>query len=443
MNFRIRPSLYLFFITLIFTPQLLKSQSIRGKVLNSQNNPLIGASIIVNRIGIGTTTNEKGEYNLNYNIKISESDSITFSFIGYISQKLTISELKKKNFIVGLTESVQPIKEVSITIEKKHLKLQIAYKKLESLKYGLYSFGAILIDDKIWVVGGDKSYQSGRGLRPMFSTKPSFSYESYSDKLCIYDIQTNKWIESNQKFSKRAYHNIQYYNGKVYIIGGKKLSTNRIKEYLADEVEVYSIKDSNILTDNTNPHQAVNFASFVYKDNLIVMGGSTKLTRFEEKICTNKAHLLNLKTGLWYELNDIPIAMETKGILVNNTIFLVGGFNTKPLDKIVTYNITTGEWRVLGQLFYEVERPALALKGSTIYIFEDGRIQTYDINSKQLKLYSIDLPLKSSELFYRNDKLYLLGGFVEDTSFKEPTSNLYSIDINEFNTTATFGSKTL
>ncbi|HPV56049.1 MAG TPA: kelch repeat-containing protein, partial [Tenuifilaceae bacterium] len=239
------------------------------------------------------------------------------------------------------------------------------------------------------------------------------------------------------------YHNIQYYNGKVYIIGGKKLSTNRIKEYLADEVEVYSIKDSNILTDNTNPHQAVNFASFVYKDNLIVMGGSTKLTRFEEKICTNKAHLLNLKTGLWYELNDIPIAMETKGILVNNTIFLVGGFNTKPLDKIVTYNITTGEWRVLGQLFYEVERPALALKGSTIYIFEDGRIQTYDINSKQLKLYSIDLPLKSSELFYRNDKLYLLGGFVEDTSFKEPTSNLYSIDINEFNTTATFGSKTL
>ena len=134
MNFRIRSSLYLFFITLIFTPQLLKSQSIRGQVLNSQNNPLIGASIIVNRIGIGTTTNEKGEYNLNYNIKISESDSITFSFVGYTSQKLTISELKKKNFIVVLTESVQPIKEVSITIEKKHLKLQIAYKKLESLK---------------------------------------------------------------------------------------------------------------------------------------------------------------------------------------------------------------------------------------------------------------------------------------------------------------------
>ena len=440
---RIKSAFYVLLITLTFTPQFLKSQNIRGQVFNSNKNPLIGASIIVNRIGIGTTSNEKGEYNLNYNIRISESDSITFSFVGYTSQKLTISELKKKNFIVVLTESVQPIKEVSITIEKKHLKLQIAYKKLESLNYGLYSFGAILIDDNIWVVGGDKSYQSGRGLRPMFSTKPSFFYESYSDKLCIYDMQTNKWFESKQKFSKRAYHNIQYYNGKVYVIGGKKLSTNRIKEYLADEVEVYSIKDSSILKDNTNPHQAVNFASFVYNDNLIVMGGSTKLTRFEEKICTNKAHLLNLKTGLWYELNDIPIAMETKGILVNNTIFLVGGFNTKPLDKIVTYNITTGEWRVLGQLFYDVERPALALKGSTIYIFEDGRIQTYDINSKELKLYSIDLPLKSSELFYRNDKLYLLGGFVEDTSFKEPTSNLYSIDINEFNTTAIYGSKTL
>lgn len=443
MNFRIKFALHVLLIILTFAPQIIKYQSIIGRVLDSQNNPLIGASIIVNRIGIGTTSKEKGEYNLNYNIKISESDSITFSFIGYTSQKLTISELKKKNFIVVLTESVQPIKEVSITNEKKHLKLQIAYKKLESLKYGLYSFGAILIDDKIWVVGGDKSYQSGRGLRPMFSTKPSFSYESYSDKLCIYDIKTNKWIESNQKFSKRAYHNIQYYNGKVYVIGGKKLSTNRIKEYLADEVEVYSIKDSNILTDNTNPHQAVNFASFVYNDNLIVMGGSTKLTRFEEKICTNKTHLLNLNTGLWYELTDMPTAKEAKGVLINSTIFLIGGFNKKPLDNIETYNITTGEWKVLGQLFFEVERPAVAFNGNTIYILEDGRIQTYDINSKQLKLYSIDLPLKSSELFYINDKLYLLGGFVEDTSYKEPTSNLYSIDINEFNTTATFGSKTL
>ena len=60
MNFRIKLALHVLLIILTFAPQIIKSQSIIGRVLDSQNNPLIGASIIVNRIGIGTTSKEKG-----------------------------------------------------------------------------------------------------------------------------------------------------------------------------------------------------------------------------------------------------------------------------------------------------------------------------------------------------------------------------------------------
>ncbi|TDO94546.1 hypothetical protein [Flavobacterium sp. 245] len=44
-------------------------------------------------------------------------------------------------------------------------------------------------------------------------------------------------------------------------------------EYIQDKIEVLNINDQAIQVDNTNPHQAANFASFSYKDNIIVMGG--------------------------------------------------------------------------------------------------------------------------------------------------------------------------
>jgi len=187
-----------------------------------------------------------------------------------------------------------------------------------------------------------------------------------------------------------------------------------------------------------------------------VMGGSTKLKANEEKEYSDKVHLLNLKTGYWYELNNMPVAKETKGVLINNTIYLVGGFNLKPLSEIETYNLETGEWKVEGQLFKGVERPGLAYNDNIIYIFEEGRIQTYNIVTRELNMYSIDLFQKSSELFYANNKLYIVGGFVERESSNTtvegsagnetsitPSLELYSIDLNEFLKAVIYNSKIL
>jgi len=440
------------------------AQNTRGIVLDEKSQkPLAGVSVFINKTGIGTTTNEKGEFHLKYFTKIKENDTIDFSSIGYISRRISFSELKANKYIVLLTESVELLEGVTVS-SGPQLKLQISYTKLSTLKGGLYSFGSVLVNDKIWVIGGDESYESGGGLKVVtamggvapelqqnnnLTMKPTYSWEKYSDKLYIYEIHEDKWTTSSLKFSERAYHSINYYNDNIYVLGGKTLSTNRKFEYLDDKIEVYDIKKNTILVDNTNPHQAVNFASFVYNDNLIVMGGSTRIKINEEKECSNKTHILNLKSGLWYELNNMPEAKETKGVIVNNTIYLIGGFNLKPLDNIETYNITTGEWKVAGQLFYGVERPAVVYNDNTIYIFEDGRIQTYNIETKRLNMYSIELPLKSCEMFCANNKLYILGGWIKsettenDGSSTAPSSDLYSIDLNEFNKAVIYDTKTL
>ncbi len=441
MNSKILGLMSLILIFVLLT-HISNAQNIKGIVLEKISNmPLAGVNVFIKKTGIGTTTNEKGEFYLKYFSKINETDTLNFSSIGYITRKVSFSELKGSNYVVLLSESVELLKEVTIT-SRQQLKYQIAYTKHSSLSDGLYSFGSVLVGDKIWVIGGDKSFVS------ILKWKPSFTWESFNDKLYIYDMQMDKWTTSSLTFSKRAYNGLNYYNDKIYVLGGKTLSTNRKLEYLDDRIEVYDVNTNTILVDNTNPHQAVNFASFVYDDNLIVMGGSTRIKVNEEKECSRKVHLLKLKTGYWYELNDMPIAKETKGVLVNNTIYLVGGFNLKPLDNIETYNITTGEWKSVGQLFYEVERPALAYKDNIIYIFEDGRIQIYNIETKELKLYSVDLPLKSCEMFYANNKLYLLGGWIhneisENESTIVPSSGLYSIELSEFNKTVIYNTKTL
>lgn len=447
-NYRLLLVVYLisFFV---FSTCILTAQNIRGIVLEEKSNkPLAGVNVFINNTGIGTASNEKGEFHLQHLPDTNLKDTLNFSSIGYITKKIAFSELKTNGNIIRLSQSIQFLEEVTI-ISDKQLNLQIAYTRLAPLKNGLYSFGSLLLGDKIWIIGGDESNEDVRGLKPIsfsggnLKMSTYFSWLNYSDKLHIYDIQTDKWITSGLKFDKRAYHDIQYYNNKIYILGGKRLSKNRKLEYLDENIEVYDIRHETIFVDKTNPHQAANFASFIYNDNLIVFGGSTKVKVNEEKEYSNKVHTLNLKTGYWYELNNMPVGKETKGVLIGNTVYLVGGFNLKPLTDIESYNITTGEWKAEGKLFNGVERPGLAYNDNIIYIFDEGRIQTYNILTRELNQYSIDLMLKSAGLFYTNNKLYIVGGYREYETAIAPSFELYSIDLSEFQKAVVYNSKIL
>jgi len=434
----------------VFTAFYTTAQN-RGVVLDTElNNPLADVNVVSISRGVIAVTNGKGEFNLKDLLKTNSKDTLSFSHVGYGTRKFSISELKGMDFVVTLTEDAQMLREVTVVSDLQQLQPKIMYKQLKSLKEGFYSVGSVVIGGKICVIGGDASFGEDQALKAMNDygydgdnllahlNKPSMSWQEFSGKLQIYDIPTNTWTTSKLKFSKRACHGVQYYKGKIYIFGGKTLSRDGRTEYLDDKIEVYDIKHNSILVDHANPHKAINFASFVYADNLIVMGGSTRLKANGEKEYSNKVHSCNLKTGYWYELEDMPSGKETKGVLMGNIIYLSGGFHNKPLKEIDSYNIVTGKWNVESrQLLYAVERPGIACREDMIYIFEDGKIQTYNVVTKELNVYLIDLSLKFSELFCADNKLYLLGGIDQDEYSFEPSADLYSIDLNEFKRTET------
>ncbi len=158
---------------------------------------------------------------------------------------------------------------------------------------------------------------------------------------------------------------------------------------------------------------------------------------------SDKVHLYNIKTGLWYNLATMPVAKEVNGVLIDDTIYLLGGFNNKPSSSIETYNIKTGKWKKEGKLFYGIGKPAITHKGNIIYIFNNGKINTYNVLTKELNEYLIDLPLEGAELYYFDNTLYILGGFRKNSYSISPSKDLFSIDISEFNNTKIQNLKTL
>ncbi|MBL4938764.1 MAG: carboxypeptidase-like regulatory domain-containing protein [Lutibacter sp.] len=446
----------LFFIFLLST-FLSFSQYIEGKVLDANTNkPIEGVHVFMKGINRGALTNEKGNYYIKFPYKIIKEDIIQFSHMTYETLEVPYVQ-KKKNYKVYLIVDLKKLKEVKIS-QKRNFKKYISYKKLSSMKSGVHSFGSLLVDNKIYVIGGDAS-ASEDVFRKTLEYYPditdfdefldkalrytSFSMRRYNNNLQLYDIKKDNWTNSKLKFEKRAYHTLNLYNNKIYVLGGKRLSRGKKYEYLEDKIEVFDLDTKNIVIDKTNPHQAVDFASFTYEDNIIVMGGSIKMKNNGFKEYSNKVHLYNLKTGYWFQLGSMPIAKEVNGVLIQDKIYLLGGFNKKPLFGLETYDLLTQKWKKEGSLFYGISKPAITHDNTIIYFYDKGKISTYNVLTKELKEYLIDLTTENSELFYSNNKLYILGGVKSNSYSYQPTSNLFSIDINEFNKTKVHNSKTL
>ncbi|WP_346856813.1 kelch repeat-containing protein [uncultured Draconibacterium sp.] len=445
-------------ILLLLTTLNLLGQNIEGIILDADTKlPLKNVNIFFKKGNTGTTSNVKGAFNLNLKSEINEDDTIHFSMIGYGAKDILYSDLKKINFFVCLSKKVESISEITVT-SNKVLKPEIEFHQLSSLNEGLYAFGSLLLNGNIYVIGGNGSYYEDNAKRAFLEAsntedlsfqnftnrlKPGSFLERYNNSLQIYNIENDTWSISKLKLLERANHSINYYNNQIYILGSKSLSTNRKFEYLENKIEILDLKNETIKIDDTNPHQALNSQTFIYKNGLIILGGSVKLKNDGNKVFTNKTHLFDFSTGYWYELNDMPRAKEAKGVIIKDRIYLIGGYDNKALTEIESYNLGTGKWETEGELFDGIEGPALTYHGNLIYIYNLDKVLTFNIVTKVLNEYRINLRIQNSALHYYDNKLYILGGYIENEYSTSPSSKLYSIDISEFLNTKIIKSKTL
>nr|WP_255513278.1 kelch repeat-containing protein [Lutibacter sp. Hel_I_33_5] len=184
--------------------------------------------------------------------------------------------------------------------------------------------------------------------------------------------------------------------------------------------------------DKTNPHQAVNFNSFVYKNHLIIVGGSVKINKKGKKVFTDKIHLFNLQSGAWHEIGKMPNPRETSGILADDKIFLVGGYKNKPVSFIESWDLTNNEWKLEGDLFTAFKKPAITSHKKNIYIYDYGKLLIYNTLEKSLKEYKIGLHLKEANIHFYKNSLYIIGGYIVKHYGTEPATGVYKIKLTEF-----------
>ena len=233
--------------------------------------PLSNVYICLKDRRVIAISDEKGVFSLEKYDSLSLNYTLYFSHINYLHKKLSYGDLIKNRCTVFLKENNRVLEEVSI-FSNRHLNRFLHYEILSPLKRGVYSFASVLVDGQIYIVGGSTScgpFQS--------NIRSTLFWEKYSNMMYRYDIKQDKWETIRHKFRERAYHTAGYYDGKIFILGGKRLSETRIVDYLDNAIEIYDIKRDTVWTDYTNPHQATLLGSVVYKDNMIVLGSVKKV----------------------------------------------------------------------------------------------------------------------------------------------------------------------
>jgi hypothetical protein len=435
------------FLLLSFTTTLLCGQTYNIKILDSKTDlPIFKAHLKLGKEIFLTNTEGLAT------VSVIKSKKLEITHIKYNSIDIRLE--KKRDVTVYLNERHSKLEEVVITA-KRNLKKYIHFTKLQQLPKPIHSFGSVLLGDKLYTIGGDASnfqFSNRKGLSEMTQNdeilnilsrnKPSNFYK-YRNKVFVYDFKNKVWETSSFKPKSRAYHKAVVHQEKIYLLGGKRLTLTKKKEMLMPQIEVLNMKNDSIVVDEMNPHQGVNFESLVFEGKLLVIGGSLKLKGNGFKEYTDKIHFYDFKSGFWYLLTTMSKGKETSGVIVDNKLYLFGGHRDKKLKEIECFNLVTSKWEKEGDMFTAMEKPAITKNKKTIYLFEKDRIVTYHTVTKELKEYRIDLPLFFSELQFRNDKLYIIGGTKIKDYENKPQRSFVEISLDEFENTKTKKIKTL
>lgn len=126
----------------------LAQETIKGRVIDNNQKPFSGVSVIVKESSIGTTTDANGEYSINVP---NRNSVLVFSFVGYPSQEIEVGTKTSVN--VSLSPTVGQLNEVVVvgygTQKRKEVTSAVATVSAEQFNKGNISDVAQLLQGKV------------------------------------------------------------------------------------------------------------------------------------------------------------------------------------------------------------------------------------------------------------------------------------------------------
>jgi hypothetical protein len=253
--------------------------------------------------------------------------------------------------------------------------------------------------DSILINGGEANIQNN----------PNFSY----DYLLIFDVNAESWstlttsVPLSQNFQERSYENGEVIGDNLYIFNGWDLN---------NETKIINIQNGQVTFGNNNPVPRKSAGSAVLNNNIYTFGGLIDTNNEgQAESYTNSLYYYNVDFDSWTELAPMPEAKETRGEIIGNKLFVVGGYNGSVSNKIDVYNISTNEWENQYIMPFSVSANSLTVVGNNIFIIGDftqlNRIAIFDTENEIFTNVSNNMiGRRHFDAEIINDKLYVIGG---------------------------------
>lgn len=279
------------------------------------------------------------------------------------------------------------------------------FKNLANMSIGRGAVASVIVNDNIYVGNG---YQDKGGDA------------KYIEK---YNITDNKWSIVNSTLLTKKFANSETYDNKIYIFNGWGNS----------HLEIVDLATSTITKGTVNRSYTGNAGSAIYNGKIYVFGGSG-LSGAKSTVFSDKFQYYDIASNTWNPLPDMPTARETKGKIVNDKLYVIGGFNGTPSRLINVYDLKTNLWINQYTMPSGIYGHSLAVSGTKIFIVGGVNNQSFlayfDTTTNTLhQLSSNMIPRRHATAEVYNNKLYIIGGSTTSLT----SSAIKSIQVADIN----------
>jgi N-acetylneuraminic acid mutarotase len=260
------------------------------------------------------------------------------------------------------------------------------FKNLANMSVGRGATTSVIVDDNIYVSNG---YQEKGGNA------------NYIEK---YNITDNKWSVLNATLSPKKFANSETYDNKIYIFNGWGNS----------HLEIVDLETYKVTKGAVNRFYTGNAGSAIHNGKIYVFGGSG-LNGAPTTVFSNRFQYYDIASDTWHPLPDMPTAREAKGKIVNDKLYVIGGFNGTSSRLINVYDLNTNLWVDKYTMPAGISGHSLAVSGNKIFIAGGYNNQTFlayfdTTTNKFHQLSSNMIPRRHAAAEVYNNKLYIIGG---------------------------------
>lgn len=231
-----------------------------------------------------------------------------------------------------------------------------------------------------------------------------------SDKVEVYDIETDTWTSLPGMPVPRHSHESVLYKDRIYILGGY----NNEDGFL-DRVDIYDIKSNEWTLGAYMPTPKSSFVAEVINGNIYCIGGEI------EGGYSDTLEVYNISSNSWSQTRSLSIARgDIDGVYKDDKIYIVGGYDgSNILDTVDVYNVKTGEWNTLSSLNIARYSASVTVYRDEIYVLGGynsshlavNSVEKYNITNNTWEVMGSMSDVKggaTAQSFY--GQIYLIGG---------------------------------